>query len=927
MHYFTVCLEMFFALFASLALCTIYFAHCHRFKRHYSGSFIKNGEEVLIPECLELAPYTVDLLQSNSSYSLFGMTNHHGTFMHNGHYTAVCHRGDRWYRFDDTKVSNTTTRQLGRASDSAYLVWYRLKKDIVGDLPLDSDITDKTTTTELINNLSPCNPDQHFLDFDIESEVDMFAMTDEESDTGSDDKVFSMRILTDDDKLFSKTILSDDENNNLFDPATGISNLTIQATPQPQLSNPSQVSSVSSQQQCDHPPYDLDVMDPQLSEGEVTGAKIKEDELEKKDNKSLMRWLHCRRLPTRGNKAKLIERIMHHVKNDKGGKIYQGVDGGKWYERKRKKLIAQAHQSNQNALPMMPVGNKVFQPFPSVHIPNKYSSAKARDYLDLIPNIRFSYVGGVESEDGDGDEQVVVDFSQPTQQDRKNIFVDGTLKRANQFIDSGRVLGITDCIRNLHYFVKADVRASYVADTYKVSVMISKNHGNVCFAECTCKARALARCCHIMAVLLLIGRHVESKGHEAVTCTGRLCYWLAPGSATHRQPGVVREKNEYYKKSANFKRRAYFDPRPTVQQLDCDPERVSELRSALSGMATKLLWHYQLLESPIIPESYPDVVCTYQIAEMCSHLIWNLNSVRDLSTNRPIHLVKTAGQSGSKFWHSERSVRLTASVAKNVLGLSSDKTRLKFLRKHVWGLDPFRNEAMERGSQLEDPARKAYTLHLKENNVDIDILESGTWVNPAFPQLSCSPDGLIVDTNGITRLLEIKCPAVLTEMDPNEFEKLPKKQLSNFCIRRNKQTAQLELKPTDKWYYQVQMSLSIMQLEWCDFVIYSTVKEKPKFMCIKVQYDEEFWREKRERLVNIHREWLVPEHFLANTVFNRVPTRLMYAPFHEDHSDDFFLFEAHATDEDQSSLKETEDAFLIRYRSRSQKLLLKICNT
>ncbi len=173
---------------------------------------------------------------------------------------------------------------------------------------------------------------------------------------------------------------------------------------------------------------------------------------------------------------------------------------------------------------MMPFGPKIFQPFPSAHIPNNYSSEKARDYLDLIPEIRFSYKGGVQSGNGhEFEEEVEVDFSQPTQKDRKNIFVDGTLKRANNFIDSGRVLGITDCIRNLHYFVKADVQASYVNTTYKVSVMIAKLSGHVCFAECTCKARSLGRCCHIMAVLLLIGRHVAAQGHEG-KCTFSFAY-------------------------------------------------------------------------------------------------------------------------------------------------------------------------------------------------------------------------------------------------------------------------------------------------------------------------------------------------------------------------------------------------------------------
>ncbi|KAK3909667.1 Exonuclease [Frankliniella fusca] len=329
-------------------------------------------------------------------------------------------------------------------------------------------------------------------------------------------------------------------------------------------------------------------------------------------------------------------------------------------------------------------------------------------------------------------------------------------------------------------------------------------------------------------------------------------------------------------------------------------------------MSTKLLWHYQLLETPTSQVSqYPDVDLTHQIAEMCSLLLWNLNSIRKCSTSQPVHLIRTAGQSGSDCWHSERSVRITASVAKVVLGLSSDKARMNFMRNHIWRFKPFCNEAMKRGNELEGLARDAYRLHLQELSFDIDILESGTWVNPAHLQLSCSPDGLIVDTNGIIRLLEIKCPEVLTEMDPNNFEQLPKEQLSRFCIRRDKQTKELELKPSHKWYLQVQMSLAIMELEYCDFVVFSTLKGKPKFLKVEVKFDREFWNEKKERLIRIHREWIVPEHFLINTAFNRLPIRLVYTPFHEEHNDNYFLQGSHIPDAYYCSLIETADAFLI----------------
>lgn len=64
------------------------------------------------------------------------------------------------------------------------------------------------------------------------------------------------------------------------------------------------------------------------------------------------------------------------------------------------------------------------------------------------------------------------------------------------------------------------------------------------------------------------------------------------------------------------------------------------------------------------------------------------------------------------------------------------------------------------------------------------------------------------------------------------------------------------------------------------------------------------------RLLNIHREWLVPEHFLKNKQGRRLPMRLIYPSFHEDHDDDFFLSETVHT-----LNVEKESEFLINYGS------------
>ncbi|XP_034239421.1 uncharacterized protein LOC117644250 [Thrips palmi] len=630
-------------------------------------------------------------------------------------------------------------------------------------------------------------------------------------------------------------------------------------------------------------------------------------------------WLQTRGLPVKGRKAQLIERIRNH--KERAFKIDPAYDKGQAYEAKRKKIMAELDNGRKQA-PMMPIG-ALWKPFPSVHIPNNYSSSKARDYLERIPEVRFSYAEGVilvKDKEGetrettdDEEEDDLYDFSQPTQEDRKKLFVDGTLKRANNFIDSGRVLSVLDCQRDTHYFVKAQVQASLRNKFFTVQIMMAKGSGSICFTDCQCKAKALGRCCHIMAVLLLIGRHVANRGHEAVTCTGRECYWLAAGETLEKRPGVVRSKDEYYLKT-KFHRQGHFDPRPTSQQNNDDNTRVEKLITLVSKMPQKILWFYQLQPKPeqqrqrpaVECEEYPDPAMTERLAEMCSHLLWNLNQIRHQSTNQPLHLSGTESQSTSASWFSQRAVRATASVAKQFLGLLSTNStptgKINFFRYHLWGISKFpegkrmgprakkAKEAMEYGSAMEGKARRAYIQSLKEVDPSLDVIETGMWVNPKYPMLSCSPDGVIVDVNGFLKLLEIKCPAVLKGIDPAKFETLPKNQLKSFCLKRCQTTGKIELKRNHKWHFQVQMSMDILKLDKCDFIVFSEVNNEPKFLCVEVTYEEAFWHEKRERLIRAHREMLVPEYFLCNAVFQKPILQMVYTAFHEEHDDPHFWY-------------------------------------
>lgn len=81
--------------------------------------------------------------------------------------------------------------------------------------------------------------------------------------------------------------------------------------------------------------------------------------------------------------------------------------------------------------------------------------------------------------------------------------------------------------------------------------------------------------------------------------------------------------------------------------------------------------------------------------------------------------------------------------------------------------------AIKYGVDNESTAFDLYSklLQSKTGGKKLEVRECGTFINPQYPWLGCSPDGLILDseTGRIVRLLEIKCPFTGKELTFEEF--------------------------------------------------------------------------------------------------------------------------------------------------------------
>ena len=96
-------------------------------KRFYNNGR-KNQELVTFPlDNLDLSKYVVGYDSKEHVYDLYGICNHSGGTM-GGHYTAyVKNANDKWYEFNDTRVTEITNLSK-LVSPYAYCLFYRKKK-------------------------------------------------------------------------------------------------------------------------------------------------------------------------------------------------------------------------------------------------------------------------------------------------------------------------------------------------------------------------------------------------------------------------------------------------------------------------------------------------------------------------------------------------------------------------------------------------------------------------------------------------------------------------------------------------------------------------------------------------------------------------------------------------------------------------------
>eukprot|EP00466_Bigelowiella_natans_P016007 jgi/Bigna1/85580/estExt_fgenesh1_pg.C_40415 len=207
-----------------------------------------------------------------------------------------------------------------------------------------------------------------------------------------------------------------------------------------------------------------------------------------------------------------------------------------------------------------------------------------------------------------------------------------------------------------------------------------------------------------------------------------------------------------------------------------------------------------------------DLLSSLQLSEEECQI---LRKIPQRHTNGSVH----------NLWIDARRYRITASDFSSAAGFDGRSKSVVWSKVWRWNKFSSGGIGQEWGVRMEPRARMEYEERIKNISQDSNtwVEEVGIVVNPDFPWISCSPDGIIHTTNNGTGLLEIKCP-----------------------LRRMPSAGSM---PRRHWD-QIQGSMGILGLDWCDYVIWM-----PKEIRItRYEFDRGYWNEKL--LPNLKRFYL-----------------------------------------------------------------------
>ncbi|XP_019861952.1 PREDICTED: uncharacterized protein LOC109590481 [Amphimedon queenslandica] len=399
--------------------------------------------------------------------------------------------------------------------------------------------------------------------------------------------------------------------------------------------------------------------------------------------------------------------------------------------------------------------------------------------------------------------------------------------------------------------------------------VITKPDGTIICGHCTCMAGLGESCSHVAAVLFKVECAVR-LGHTSVTA--QKCLWnesfvskITPSTVldiNFKRPKCRREEDSCS---------AALQPTPVLDQ-DHEHRLFSELETHIP-------------DAVVLSSVIPVTVSKKQVIRKLPFLLTSLERRENLLLNKEeleklcqttFHKLSitseesqyleeaTRLQSLTSLWFEHRKGRITASKFHAVRVTSISSPSVSLLKSFI-GNQTSKSAtipSLQWGIENEEIARKAYIDTMSDGHCNISFMPAGLHVNPDFPHLGASPDGIIECDCCGDGLIEIKCPFKYRHLDPNLITD------ASFYIKRNIEGDIIGLSHDHEYFYQVQGQLSICSKDYCDFIVWT-----PKGLYIeRILKSESFFDQLKPHLDTYFLQILLPV-LLTGTIDTVVPSK------------------------------------------------------
>ena len=197
---------------------------------------------------------------------------------------------------------------------------------------------------------------------------------------------------------------------------------------------------------------------------------------------------------------------------------------------------------------------------------------------------------------------------------------------------------------------------------------------------------------------------------------------------------------------------------------------------------------------------------------------------------------KTREQASSDLWHSQRKLRITASIMKEVCHRRVSTSCTAFVKKRI-NCVSLNTTAIHYGREHEKHAIDSYVNYQFKRGVAVEVQKCGLVVDALLPWLAASPDAIVSDPTlkeDSKGCLEVKCPLSCENL--SIFKAC--RTVAAFCLVVERD-GNMCLSKSHSYFYQLQTQMHVTSLQWCDFVVWSPLHEP---FVQRIKYDADFMK-------------------------------------------------------------------------------------